>query len=248
MTKYYKGTTDGWQAEIPIARCIAFVAICMAYTLTARADAQLTTNVHPTDFVGWQELFAHDLSNAEPQKELVWSFDAEGNLNAVKDVNLITKAEYAHFVLDFEFRFAPGANAGVFLYASDLKNWIPNKLEIQLLDDSHPSAAKYPAIWKNGSLYGHQAPTRNTLKPVGEWNRMTIYAEGKRLRVAQNGIFILEVNLDDFTDVKKNPDGSAAPKWHTKPYCQLKTAGHIGLQGCHGGVKTQFRNLRVKCN
>ena len=218
----------------------------IAEQAAAAVEARGAKPAHPVDFTGWRELFARDLSNAEPMKESVWSFDAEGNLNATKDVNLVTRDEYADFALDFEFRLEPGANAGVFLYASDLKNWIPNKLEIQLLDDAHPSAAKYPAIWKNGAMYGHQAPTKNTLKPAGEWNRMTIYAEGKRIRVAQNGEFILEADLDDFTDAKKNPDGSDAPKWHTKPYCQLKTAGRIGLQGCHGGVKTQFRNIRVK--
>ncbi|MCQ2391666.1 MAG: DUF1080 domain-containing protein [Kiritimatiellae bacterium] len=201
---------------------------------------------HPTDLAGWEPLLKPDLSNVEPQKEPVWSVDAAGCLVATKDVNLVTQAAYTNFALDLEFQLAPGANAGVFIYASDLKNWIPNKIEVQLLDNSAPSAAKYPAIWKNAALYGHQAPYRDTLKPVGEWNRLTIYCRGKNIRVAQNGAFILEADLARFTDVKFNPDGSEAPKWHTRPYAQLPTCGRIGFQGCHGGIATKFRNVRVK--
>ena len=35
---------------------------------------------------------------------------------------------------------------------------------------------------------------------------MTIYCQGKKIRVAQNGAFILEADLTRFTDVKFNPD------------------------------------------
>jgi len=200
---------------------------------------------HPADTSDWQDLVKRDLSNVEPT-DGVWSFDKEGCLVATKDVNLVTKETYANFALDLEFKMAPGANAGVFVYASDLSNWIPNKMEIQLMDDADPRNAKYPDIWKNCSLYGHMAAWANTLKPAGEWNRLTVYCQDKRIRVAQNGVFVLETDLDNYTDAVRNPDGSTAPKPHTKPYCQLATYGRIGLQGCHGGIATKFRNLKVK--
>ena len=200
---------------------------------------------HPADTSGWQDLVSRDLSNVEPMGG-VWSFDKDGCLVATKDVNIVTKETYANFTLDLEFKMEPGANAGVFVYASDLSDWIPNKMEIQLMDDEDPRNAKYPAIWKNCSLYGHLAPKAKTLKPAGEWNRLTVYCHGKRIRVAQNGAIVLEANLDDFTDAVRNPDGTTAPKLHTKPYCQLATYGRIGLQGCHGGIATKFRNLKVK--
>ena len=200
---------------------------------------------HPADTSGWRELVKRDLSNVEPT-DGVWSFDAEGCLVATADRNLVTKESYANFALDLEFKMEPGANAGVFVYASDLANWIPNKIEVQLMDDADPRNAAYPDIWKNCSLFGHQAPCLKNLKPAGEWNRLTVYCQGKRIRVAQNGAFVLEADLDRFTDAKRNPDGSEAPKWHTKPYCQLATHGRIGLQGCHGGIATTFRNVKVK--
>jgi len=202
---------------------------------------------HPAeDDDGWAPLLKPDLSNVEPQKEKVWSFDADGNLVATKDVNLVTKETYSDFALDLEFCMEPNANAGVFVYCSDLANWIPNKIEVQLTDDHHPSNRYYAPTSKNCALFGHQAPWKGNLKPAGEWNRLTIYCQGKRIRVAQNGEFVLETDLANFTDVARNPDGSAAPKWHTKPYSQLATYGRIGFQGCHGGIATKFRNIRVK--
>ena len=92
--------------------------------------------LHPNSDA-WPELFAQDLSNAEDTKG-VWFRDAEGNLTASKDVLLFSKAEYGPFVLDLEFKFDPGANSGVYIYASNLKDLVPNKIEVQLMDDPAP--------------------------------------------------------------------------------------------------------------
>ena len=92
--------------------------------------------LHPNSDA-WPALFAPDLSNAEDTKG-VWFHDASGNLTASKDVLLFSKAEYGPFVLDLEFKFDSGANSGVYIYASDLKNLVPNKIEVQLMDDPAP--------------------------------------------------------------------------------------------------------------
>ena len=225
--------------------CACFERKTLMFVAGALALAGCRTPAHPTDTSDWQDLVKRDFSNVEPM-DGVWSFDADGCLVATEDKNLVTQESYANFALDLEFKMEPGANAGVFVYASDLNDWIPNKMEVQLMDDFDPQNAKYPDIWKNCSLYGHCAPYRKNLKPAGEWNRLTVYCQGKRIRIAQNGEFVLETNLDNYTDAKRNPDGSEAPKWHTKPYAKLATYGRIGLQGCHGGIATKFRNIKVK--
>ena len=75
--------------------------------------------LHPNSDA-WSALFAQDLSNAEDTKG-VWFRDAEGNLTASKDVLLFSKAEYGPFVLDLEFKFDPGANSGVYIYATSCR-------------------------------------------------------------------------------------------------------------------------------
>ena len=132
--------------------------------------------LHPNSDA-WHALFAPDLSNAEDTKG-VWFRDAEGNLTASKDMLLFSKAEYGPFILDLEFKFDPGANSGVYIYASDLKNLVPNKIEVQLMDDPAPCWKDCTPYQRNAALYGHCKPKASALKPTGEWNRMTIFARG----------------------------------------------------------------------
>lgn len=44
---------------------------------------------------------------------------------------------------------------------------------------------------------------------------------------------------------KVNPDGSAVPSRHTKPWSEIAKRGRIGLQGKHQGSSTFFRNIRI---
>ena len=200
--------------------------------------------LHPNSDA-WHALFAQDLSNAEDTKG-VWFRDADGNLTASKDVLLFSKAEYGPFVLDLEFKFDPGANSGVYIYASDLKNLVPNKIEVQLMDDPAPCWKNCTPYQRTAALYGHCKPKTEALKPTGEWNRMTIFALGQKIRIVLNGVEVIDENLSAHASNKINPDGSKVPPLHTKPWAEIATRGRIGLQGKHQGASTYFRNIRVR--
>lgn len=200
--------------------------------------------LHP-DSNSWPALFAPDLSDAEDTKG-VWFRDAEGNFTASKDVLLFSKKEYGPFVLDLEYKFEPGANSGVYIYASDLKKLVPNKIEIQLLDDPAERWKKCTPYQRNAALYGHCKPKSNALKPTGEWNRMTVFGQGQKIRIILNGVEVINEDLSKHTSNKINPDGSKVPPLHTKPWAEIAKRGRIGLQGKHQGSSTYFRNVRVK--
>ena len=200
--------------------------------------------LHPNSDA-WSALFAPDLSDAEDTKG-VWFRDAEGNLTASKDVLLFSKAEYGPFILDLEFKFDPGANSGVYIYASDLKNLVPNKIEVQLLDDPAPCWKDCTPYQRTAALYGHCKPKASALKPTGEWNRMTIFARGPHVRIVLNGVEVIDETLSAHASSKINPDGSKVPPLHTKPWAEIVKRGRIGLQGKHQGAATYFRNLRVQ--
>ena len=200
--------------------------------------------LHP-DSDAWPELFAQDLSNAEDAKG-AWFRDADGNLTASKDVLLFSNKEYGPFVLDLEFKFEPGANSGVYIYASDLKDLVPNKIEVQLLDDPAPRWKTCTPYQRTAALYGHCRPKASALKPTGEWNRMTIFAQGQKVRIVLNGTEVVDEDLSKHTSSKVNPDGSKVPPLHTKPWAEIAKRGRIGLQGRHQGSSTFFRNVRVK--
>ncbi len=169
-----------------------------------------------------------------------------GEITANKDSALWTKDEYENFALDFEYKLEPGANSGVLIYGSDTKNWIPNTVEIQLLDDYAEKWAKDPDYMKNASLYGHCAPSKQNVRPAGQWNRMTVYARGKNIQIICNGEKVLDADLSRWTDAKKNPDGTKIPPWLSRPWAELPTKGKIGFQGMHGKSKPFFRNIRIR--
>jgi len=215
----------------------------LAVALAACAKESVPPKAHP-DSSGWENLFAPDLSNATFPKG-IW-FIGDGLLTASQDQCIWTTKEYENFTLDLEFKMGDAANSGVIVYCSDLKNWIPNSVEIQILDDASPKWTKAAANWKCGGLFGHSVPMKQAVKKAGEWNRMTVTCKGQQIRVLLNGELVTDANLKDWTSAKKNPDGSDIPPWLSRPFAELATKGRIGLQGKHGGAPIYFRNIKIK--
>ncbi len=192
----------------------------------------------------WADLFAADLSDAV-YPEGVWLFD-DGILTADEDQAIWTQRDYDNFVLDLEFKTAASTNSGVIVYCSDIQNWIPNSLEIQIADDFAEQWASQPATWHCGAIFGHLAPTKTMVKPAGEWNRFVITCRNQNITVVLNGETVTELDMSLWTSAKTNPDGSEIPPWLSKPLAELPTRGRIGLQGKHAGAPIYFRNLKIK--
>lgn len=224
---------------------IALTIIALAVMIGAQAQPAKTAEplTHP-DSSGWTDLFAQDFSNAiKPGK--VWTWE-NGELTASKDEALWTKQDYENFILDLEFKTAPETNSGVIVYCSNIKDWIPNSVEIQIADDFAKKWAESPKTWQCGAVFGHLAPTKSAVKKPGEWNRYTIRCIGQQIDVLLNGELVSSMDMSKWTNAKTNPDGSEIPEWLSTPFSQLPTKGKIGLQGKHAGAPIWFRNLKVK--
>ncbi len=225
-------------------RRICLLGVMVSALALAGGQAEMfPLKCHP-DSSGWKDLFTPDLSNAEFPKG-IW-FVEDGLLTASQDQCIWTKESYENFVLDLEFKMGDAANSGVIVYCSDLQNWIPNSVEIQILDDHSPKWAQVAPTWRCGGLFGHSAPKKMAVKKAGEWNRMTVACRGERICVLLNGELVTDANLKDWTSAKKNPDGSEIPPWLSRPLAELATKGRIGLQGKHGGAPIYFRNIKIK--
>ncbi len=194
---------------------------------------------------GWQNLFADDLSNAEFDRT-VWSKDAEGCLTATKDVAIWTRDQYGRFELECEYNLEPAANSGILVYCTNPKDWIPNAVEVQLLDNDAPKWKNLDPRQANLSFFGHKAPTSNPAKPAGQWNVVRLVADGPRLALWLNGTKVNECDLSEWTDAKRLPDGSAIPPWLSRPWSDLPHAGQIGFQGRHAGAGVRFRGIRIR--
>jgi hypothetical protein len=216
---------------------------CVALIAAGAQTSPVPPRAHP-DVREWPALFKADLSDAEFPAG-VWTF-ADGILTADKDEAIWTKRDYADFTLDLEFKTAPGTNSGVIVYCSDVADWIPNSVEIQIADDTAEKWAKAPATWHCGAIFGHLAPSVSAVRKPGEWNRFTITCLGKKIYVLLNGVQVTEMDMNLWTSAKTNPDGSEIPSWLSRPFAELPTHGRIGLQGKHAGAPIFFRNIRIK--
>jgi hypothetical protein len=223
---------------------ILLVIGCLVGTAAVRAGQMTIPPASHPDVQGWPALFKADLSDAEFPAG-VWTV-ADGILTASEDKGIWTKRDYRNFILDLEFKTAPGTNSGVIVYCSNIADWIPNSVEIQIADDFAEEWAKSPATWHCGAIFGHLAPAKSAVKKPGEWNRFTITCVGKKIYVLLNGVQVTAMDMSLWTSAKTNPDGTEIPSWLSRPFAELTTRGRIGFQGKHAGAPIWFRNIRIK--
>jgi len=192
---------------------------------------------HP-DTAGWKNLLAADFSNATvPPGE--WVMEA-GELYAKGHGTLWTRESYGNFVLDLEFKVTKGANSGIFLRTGNIKD-ILSALEIQVHENTDGSL--YGMV---GAIYNIKPPSKNMAKPAGEWNHWTITCQDSQLSLVFNGEEVYNVDLNDWKEARKNPDGTRNK--FAKAIKDYARKGPIGFQGLHGkeGSNVWFRNIKIK--
>jgi hypothetical protein len=150
---------------------------------------------------------------------------------------VVHEETFGDFELDFEYKLSRGCNSGVFLRVGDLKDPVYTGLEVAL-DDTTGSG-----LHDSGALYDLVAPGTNVQKPAGEWNWMTIRAAGPRISVTLNGKEVTSINLDEWNEAGKRPDGSSH-KFSNVAIGKLPRSGFLGFQD-HGS-DCWFRKVRIK--
>lgn len=220
---------------------VSVLSLIILMGCNSKQEVPPTTHPNSSD---WPLLFQEDLSDAV-YPEGIWTFN-DGILTASEDQNIWTKNTYDNYIIDLEFKTDDGTNSGVVVYCSDKDNWIPNSIEIQIADDYAEKWAKSHPTWRCGAFFGRKAASNTMVKKPGAWNRFTITCKNNMIWIMLNGKQINEMDMNQFTDAKVNPDGTPAPSWLSNPPAELPTKGYIGLQGKHAGAPVWFRNLRLK--
>ena len=176
-----------------------------------------------TEVEEWGEpvmLIGDGLSGWRPRFERhagCWSVEG-GILSATPPcVDLVTDAQFEDFRLQFEFRYPPGSNSGVYLRG---------RYEVQIQDDR--GLAVDPL--RIGGLYGFIAPQTNAAGEPNEWQSMEVELIGRRITVRLNGTEVIsQREIPGITGGALDSDeGSAGP---------------IMLQGDHGPI--EFRNMVI---
>jgi hypothetical protein len=198
----------------------------------AAAEAMLQEAADPAGFV---PLFAADLADATlTPGSWVWE---NGELLAKGGGDIWTKATYGDFVLDLEFRCEAETNSGVFLRCRSLEDWLNTAIEVQI---QQADAAQKKHIC--GAIFDCLAPVTNAVRPVGEWNHYTILARANRILVYLNGVHVLDMDLNQWSEPGRNADGT--PNKFAYAYRSLARVGHVGLQ--YHGQPVRFRHLRIR--
>ncbi len=186
---------------------------------------------------GWQDLVKPDLSNTVGGEG--WTIQ-DGVMVAKDHTTLWTKDSYGDFILDLEFKVAKESNSGVFLRSGNIKN-VLSALEIQVHDST--DGTKYGMV---GAIYDAMPPSKNMAKPVGEWNHFTITCRGPKISVVFNGETVIDADLNNWPEVKKNPDGT--PNKFPVALKNFARSGPLGFQGLHGKAQAPvwYRNIKIK--
>ena len=170
-----------------------------------------------------------------------WSV-ADGALTKTAGVeDIITTDQFGDFELEFDWKIAPGGNAGVFYRVTEeyvRPYWTGP--EYQLLDDAaHADAAD--RLTAAGAAYALYPAPAGIVKPAGEWNSARIVADGAHVEHWMNGTKLLEYEL-------WSPGWEAkvkATKFGRWPNYGRAKRGHVGIQGDHDGALS-LRNIRIR--
>jgi hypothetical protein len=194
---------------------------------------------------GWVLLFDGKTSKGwmTPKgKPLPDSHVQEGSLNPHPcDYMLVYEKPLGDFVLSLDFKISPKCNSGVFVRTSPLtprpgKDVGFNGLEIAI-DDTRPAN-----FHDTGAIYDLVKPKANAMKPVGEWNHLQITCDRNRIEVEVNGRLVTRMDLDEWTEPNRRPDGSEHK--FDVAYKDHPRKGYIGLQD-HGS-DCWYRNIKLR--
>jgi hypothetical protein len=194
---------------------------------------------------GWQLLFdgkspsGWTTSSREPSKTNV----EDGALNPHKcgGYMLIHEKTWEDFQLALDFKLSKGCNSGIFVRTFPLeprpgKDVGFNGLEVAL-DDT--TGAGYH---DTGAIYDLVKPKRNAMKPAGEWNHALVTCDRNLITVELNGEVVTTMDLDQFTEANRRPDGSQHK--FDVAYRDHPRRGYIGLQD-HGSP-CWFKNIKLR--
>lgn len=194
---------------------------------------------------GWQLLFDGKSTKGwmtPKEKPLPASHVQDGALNPHPcDYMLVYEKPLENYVLALDFKLTPKCNSGIFIRTSPLKPRPGfdvgfNGMEVAIQE------SETAGFHDTGAIYDLVKPQKNALKPVGEWNHIQITSDRNILAVELNGEPITRMDLDQWTEKNKRPDGSDHK--FDVVYKDHPRKGYIGLQD-HGS-DCWYRNIKLK--
>jgi hypothetical protein len=220
-------------------------------TTTSTAMTTATTmsgdSAHTTPDTSWRTLIGGNATTTSWRGYKTQSFPS--NWKVVGDTltksgsadDLISRDQFGDFELTWDWKLAPGGNAGVFYRATEEYDKIYwSGTEYQLLDDAkHPDGKS--RLTSAGAAYAIYPSPAGFVKPANQWNSSRIVARGAHVEHWLNGHKVVDYEM-------WSPDWKAkvkASKFSAYPDYGLAKRGYIGIQGDHDGTLS-IRNMRIR--
>ncbi|MBC7840702.1 MAG: DUF1080 domain-containing protein [Gemmatimonadaceae bacterium] len=155
--------------------------------------------------------------------------------------DLESRAQYANFELEFDWKIGKVGNAGVFYRVTeeyDKPYW--SGPEYQLRDKSMDPKGEN-LLLASGAAYGVYAPPAEVTRPLDEWNSARIVVAGNFVEHWLNGQQVVQYQL-------------SSPEWMAKVKATkfgefanygLARRGFLSIQGDHPG-QLSIRGMRIR--
>ncbi len=157
--------------------------------------------------------------------------------------NLLTDNEFENFHLKLEWKISPNGNSGILFYVHEdtakFKEPYMTGPEMQVLDNDGHSDGKL-FRHRAGDLYDLVNCSKETVKPVGEWNLAEIVCNNGKLDLILNGTTVVSTTMWDDNWNKM----VAKSKFNQWPGFGTFKKGRICLQD-HGNA-VWFRNIQIQ--
>lgn len=220
---------------------LTFGFMLLAFSIMAQKKEQWISLFDGKSTKGWHTYGKPDATN------LAWKAeDGTLHLDAAQQTgrgDIVTNEEFENFHLKLEWKISKNGNSGVIFHVHEdtsfYKYTFQTGPEMQVLDnDGHPDAKinKHRA----GDLYDLIACSKETVKPVGEWNAVEIICNNGKLELILNGTTVVATTMWN----KQWNDMVAASKFKAMPGFGIFKNGRIALQD-HGN-EVWFRNIMIQ--
>lgn len=226
-------------------RVSAFVTTCaLLFSVglpSFAADNELTEQEKKD---GWVLLFDGKTTKgwmSPKEKPLDAKHVQNGSLNPHPcDYMLVNDKVWENYKLSLDFKISPKCNSGIFIRTFPLtpragKDVGFNGIEVAI-DDTSTNG-----YHDTGAFYDLSKAKRNAMKPVGEWNHIVITSDKNILAVELNGEEVNRLNLDEWKQKNKRPDGSDTK--FDVVYSEHPRKGYFGLQD-HGS-DCWYKNIKL---
>ena len=218
---------------------LAAITLLTFSAITRAAEPNTLTDEEKK--AGWKLLFDGGSKEGwrgykKPEAPEKWLAE-DGALKGKGGGDLMTEGKYDYYELSLEWNLPKGGNSGIIYRVAETNG--PSYVtgpEIQVL-----SSMKVGNKNACGSVYDLYGPTKDVLKPNGEWNHVKLIIKpGEHVEHWMNGEKICEYTIgsDDWNE------RVAKSKWRTKEQFGKVTKGHICLQD-HGN-EVWYRNLKIR--